>query len=136
MAIDEKFDKNELARNYGKYYEIAEQKKDESDYDYRSRVAGELRKQKHLIEAHEAFSGRRYDDPDQGEMGPMTGIFGALAMASQGIEFSHNPERQIGDDLCAGIIVQHGNPNEGLENIFRTFGVEDGMNILDAFSKK
>ena len=66
MSLDEKFDINTLAQEYGTYYKI-ERLPEDSDYDYRSRVAGELRKQNKIIEAHEAFSGKRYDDPDQGE---------------------------------------------------------------------
>jgi hypothetical protein len=131
----EKFDINALAIEYGKHFNIKRDKK-ESDYDYRSKVAGELRKQGHLVEAHEAFSGRRYDDPDQGTLGPMTGILGAAAKAAQGIEFSPNDyERQIGDDLGAGIIVKNGNRNKGLENMFKIFGPEGTIDILNAFRK-
>lgn len=131
----EEFDSNALAIQYGKNYNIPRRKK-ESDYDYKSRVAGELRSQGHLIEAHEASSGRRYDDPEQSNInGPMTGIFGALAKALKGVEYSPNdPERQIGDDICAGILVQHQRKDDGLENIFKVFGVEGGMDIIEALS--
>jgi len=137
MTSDEKFNINGLAIEYGKHYGI-ERLQEESDYDYRSRVAGELRGKKHLIEAHEAFSGRRYDDPDQGVNGPMTGLMGAIVKAQQGVEYSPNdPERQIGDDLAAGIIVRFKDDTaENLKAIFNMFGPEAGMDILETFSEK
>ena len=105
MAKDEKFDINALARQYGEHYKISQQE-DEPNSAYRIRVAGELRQRGKVIEAHEAHSGKRYDDPNQGPMDPMTGIFGAVAQAMQGINYHpSNPERQIDDDLTVGIIV-------------------------------
>ena len=133
-----RFDQNALAREYGQYYKI-EQRKDEPDYAYRSRVAGELRRQGHLIEAHEAFAGRRYDDPEQGQTGPMSGIFGAVAQAMQGIDYSpHDPERQIGDDIAAGVVVRHGRDpaDSALAAIFGLLGPSAGMDLIDTMHRK
>jgi len=129
--IKEEFDINALAIQYGKYYNIKRNKK-ESDYDYRSRVSGELRKQGKPIEAHEAFSGRLYDDPNQGNWGPMTGIFGAVAKAVQGVEYSPNDyERQIGDDLCAGQLVKSKRNDRGLINIVGILGPDGAIDIIE-----
>lgn len=132
------FDRNALAREYGSYYKIG-QKEGEIDDAYRSRVAGELRRQGQLIEAHEAFSGRRYDDPAQGTTGPMAGIFGAVAQAMQGREYSpHDSERQIGDDIAAGVYVQ--NKNDSTERllgaIFGVLGPSAGMDLIDSMHRK
>ena len=135
--LENHFQINELAENYGNYYEIG-RLKGESDYDYRSAVAGELRRTGHLIEAHEALSGRRYDDPNQGPMGPMTGLIGAMAKALQGIEhYPGDSEREIGSDIVARILVRNEDGSaEYIRTVFNTFGPDAGMNILDAFSRK
>jgi hypothetical protein len=136
MENKENFDMNALAKQYGKYYNIKRNKK-ESDYDYRSRVSGELKRQGKIIEAHEAFSGRRYDNPNQGTWGPMAGILGAVAKAVQGIEFSPgNYENQIGDDLAAGILVQHPRDDRGLANLIDILGPDTTITVLDALRKK
>jgi hypothetical protein len=136
MENVEKFDINALAKEYGKYFDIKRNKK-ESDYDYRSRVSGELKRQGYLIEAHEAFSGRRYDDPNQGKFGPMTGLLGAMAKASQGIEFSHgNYENQIGDDLAAGILIKNQRDDNGLANLIDILGPDGTIDVIEAFRGK
>lgn len=126
------------ARMYGEYYEI-ERNETESDSDYRSRVAGELRSRGKIIEAHEVYSGRRWDDPEQGSAGPLAGITGAIAQSMQSREYSpHDPERQIGDDIAAGIVVNAGpDPaEEAIRALFGVLGPEAGMDVLDAFTRK
>ena len=137
MSIDEEFDINALAREYGAYYGI-EQRENESGSAYRSRVAGELRRKDMLIEAHEAFSGRTHDDPAQGPTGPMTGILGAVSQIMQRTEYpSHNPERQIGDDIAEGVVQQGRNiNNSALEATFDLLGPEDGAKFLNDLTKK
>ena len=131
-SIDDKFDPNALAREYGTYYRI-EQRKDEPNELYRGRVAGELRRQGRLIEAHEAYSGRRHDDPSQGPAGPMAGIFGAVTQAMQGRDYSpHDSERQIGHDITAGVVVRHGRKaDSALGAIFELLGPEAGMDLIN-----
>lgn len=132
------FDQNALAREYGSDYGI-KQKKGESDYAYRSRLAGELKRQGKIIEAHEAFSGRKYDDPKQGQTGPMSGILGAVAQAMQGKKYSpYDPEQQIGDDIAAGVFVRHerGPADNALAAIFGLLGPSAGMDLIDAMHKK
>jgi len=134
MAIDEKFDVNALARQYGEHYEIPQQK-DELDSAYRSRVAGELRRQGNVIEAHEVFSGRRHDDPNQGPTGPMAGIFGAVAQAMQGREYSpDDPERRISNDIAAGVIVRSppDPTKEAISTLFGALGPSAGMDLIDS----
>ncbi len=133
---ESQFDVNALAKKYAENYGITKQGEKESDYNYRSRVSGELKKQGRLIEAHEAFSGRRYDDPNQGEWGPMTGLLGAAAKALQGIEFSPSDyEEQIGDDLAAGQLVKHHRRDNGLAEIIRVLGPDGAINMIDVVRK-
>lgn len=132
------FDPYEQARAYGEYYDIA-QNEEESNEAYRSRVASELRRQGKIIEAHEAASGRRWDDPEQGPAGPLAGITGAMAQALAGFEYSPgDPERQIGDDVAAGIVVNAGpDPaQQAIRELFDILGPEKGMDVLDAFTRR
>jgi len=78
-----KFNMNALAVQRGREFGI-HRNKDESPDNYRLRVVGELRARGNFIEAHEAYSGRLYDDPEQGPTGPMAGISGALVQALYG----------------------------------------------------
>jgi len=133
---EEKFDINALAVQYGEYYHIS-RRENEPDHMYRSRVAGELRGKGKLIEAHEAQSGRRYDDPEQGALGPMTGIMGALNLALSKRNFSSDPERMVGDDIAAGAITRYEDTSgrEAIAKIFDLMGPEAGMDILEASLK-
>ncbi|MFA5953366.1 MAG: hypothetical protein WC812_02115 [Candidatus Pacearchaeota archaeon] len=134
--VEEKFDRNALAIRYGKDFGIERCSK-ESDSDYRVRVAGILREQGKIVEAHEALAGKLYDDSDQGIDGPMTGLIGAMQKVKQKIEFSPNdPIRQLDDDICAGIIVTRDNSSEDyIRNVFDTFGPETGMDIIERIKK-
>ncbi|MEK7141917.1 MAG: hypothetical protein AAB800_05265, partial [Patescibacteria group bacterium] len=78
------------------------QKEGESDPEFRGRVAGILRDQNLIIEAHEAFNNERFDQSDD----VMTGIMGAMAQAVQDVDYGSKGERQVDDDFAAGIVVQ------------------------------
>jgi len=136
MPEDEGFDVNARARQYGEYYKIA-QRKGESDGSYRLRVAAELRQQGKIVEAHEAMSGRSYDDPAQGDLGPMAGIAGAMVQALRGRELSpHDPERQLGDDCATGFLALNpSGTDSALEAIFKSVGPGTGMDLIDAMHK-
>ncbi|MEK6873571.1 MAG: hypothetical protein AABW91_01905 [Nanoarchaeota archaeon] len=137
MAKDETFDRNALALEYGLHYKIPKLER-ESDDDYRVRLSGELRTRGDMIESHEVFSGRRYDDPEQGSMGLIAGIFGAMAQELSGKKFSsHDPERQIGDDLALGVVIRDGGKaDDALGKIFGVLGPEAGMDLLDSHYKR
>lgn len=109
----------------------------ESVSGYRSRVAGALRADGHIIEAHEALSGKLYDDPEQGPMGPMAGIIGAVAQAMRGKDYSTDPEQKVGDDLATGVLVQHGRDrgDGAITAIFSLLGPEVGIDIIEGLSK-
>ena len=131
------FDINAEARAHAGYLGLS-LNAGESDVAFRSRIAGILRSRGSIIEAHEVSSGRRYDDPEQGSMGPMVGIIGAVAQALAGHEYSPNdPERQVGDDIAAGLITR--NPDRTAESIgaiLSMFGPTVGMDVIDAFRDK
>jgi len=130
------FDINAEARAHGGYLNLP-QREGEPDTAYRDRISGVLRANGQIIEAHEVRTGRRYDDPDQGEMGPMTGIIGALAQALNGKEYSpRDGVSQVGDDLAVGFITEHPRDDSHIAAMFDTFGPGLGMEILDAFRPK
>ena len=69
----------------------------------------------------------------------MAGIFGAVAQAMQGRDYSPNdPERQIGDDIAVGVLVQRGEDpvKSALAGIFGALGPEAGMDFLDALESR
>ena len=75
-------DPYELANQYAQYYGIS-RKTGETNETFKNRVAGILRGMGRIIEAHEAFSGIRYEDA-QSQDGLATtwaGIVGAVASA-------------------------------------------------------
>ncbi len=91
-----------LATEYAQYYNIEAQREGESDLAFRSRVSGKLRDAGKIIEAHEAYQDKRYEDSDS----VVTGITGALAQAFQGVNYDSHGERQVGDDIAAGILAR------------------------------
>jgi hypothetical protein len=109
---------------------------EESDEQFKTRVAGVLRRNGFFIEAHEVRSGRRCDDPQQDDLtGPMAGIIGAMAQIVRGREYSPNdPERQVGDDIVMGGLIQgrRGSAESAMEEIFEMLGPEAGMSIVGA----
>ncbi|OGZ70762.1 MAG: hypothetical protein A2904_02555 [Candidatus Staskawiczbacteria bacterium RIFCSPLOWO2_01_FULL_33_9] len=137
MTGNEGFDRNALALSYGVDFGVLRLWAESNDA-YRERLSGVLRGSGKIIEAHEVFSGRRYDDPEQGVVGPMAGITGALAQAMSGRDYSpHNPERQIGDDIATGVVVKEGRKlEESIARIFGLLGPEAGMDFLDSRYKK
>lgn len=109
----------------------------ESVKSYRSRVASELRAKGYIIEAHEAQSGRLYDDPDQGLTGPMTGILGAVAQSMEGVSYSTDPQEQVADDITAGVVKQHGKSkgDSALGTIISLLGPKGGIDLISGLSQ-
>jgi len=98
---------NAIATERAREFGIAGQQAGESDYAFGHRVALELRRDGHIIEAHEAESGHLYDDP-QGDA--MTGIMGAVAQTIQGRNYSGD---QIDNDHVAGVVASHPRDDAG-----------------------
>lgn len=95
-----------LATKYASYYGIAPQQDNETDAAFRDRVSGALRDMGHIIEAHEAFRDERYEQSGH----VMTGVFGALAQALQGVDYHRTGASQVGDDIAAGTIIESRKP--------------------------
>ena len=114
---------NVLATEYAKYHGIEAQRKSESDIAFRGRVSGALRDAGHLIEAHEAYQDARCVESAD----VMTVITGALAQALQGVDYGSTGERQIGDDLATGHVIQ--NPRSRMSP-------EDALLIIAMFGGK
>ena len=91
-------------------YGLPPQGAEESDYDFRQRVAGQLRDMGHIIEAHEAQQNARWDDPERG--GDVTaGLTGAVAQALHGVDYRVKGEQQVGADIAAGMLIRHKKPD-------------------------
>ena len=91
-----------LATEYAQYFNIEDQREDESGNDFRGRVAGELRAKNELIYANEAYYDKRIEYTG-GDV--MTGVVGAVAQALQGIDYGSKGARQLDDDFAAGVIA-------------------------------
>ena len=96
-----------LATEYAGYYTIAPQGDNESNLSFRERVAGGLRDQGELILAHEAYQNARWDESAD----VVTGITGALAQVMRGKNYGSKGNRQIGDDLAVGYLVENPKPD-------------------------
>ena len=82
------------------WFSLHEQAEGESDSAYRSAIAEKLRSMGYPIEAHEAFHGCLYDDP---EGQAVTGIMGMIAREISERQYSGS---KIGNDIAAGEIVK------------------------------
>jgi len=82
----------ERAKEFG----IAEQRTDESDLAFRTRVSEAIRSQGHILEAHEAYYGLFYDEI------PPENFLGAVAREAQNAQYGGS---QIAADIAAGAIV-------------------------------
>jgi hypothetical protein len=88
---------------------IEQQREGESIQAFRERVAEQLRRAGHIIEAHEALTDKLYDDPDN-ELG-MAGIIGAVAKTMQD---RHYGGSEVASDIAAGVTVQQPPMEDGL----------------------
>ena len=95
-----------LATEYADYYGIAPQQPEESDYDFRHRVAGKLRDMGKIIEAHEAQRDERIEQSDD----VMQGVVGAIAQVLHGIDYGVSGVQQVGCDIAAGAIAKSPRP--------------------------
>ena len=86
-------------------FNLPPQGPEESDFAFRDRVSGTLRSMGHTIEAHEAATGKLYNEGGENPLeDPMTGIFGAIAQGMQGTNYPTNTgSDQIGLDIAAGV---------------------------------
>ncbi len=97
-----------IATDYAGIYNIEPQREGESDLAFRSRIAGNLRELGLVVEAHEAYEDAYFDQSDD----VMTGLIGAVAQAMQGVDYRKDGQRQVGDDIAAGVLVEHPKPKD------------------------
>ena len=95
-----------LATEYANYYNIIPQQPEEDDYEFRHRIAGELRDMGKIVEAHEAQRDERIEQSDD----VMQGVMGAVAQALHGIDYGVSGVQQVGCDIAAGAIVKGPRP--------------------------
>ena len=102
---------NGITAQRAQEFDIPPQSDGESDMAFRTRVSGALRAAGHIIEAHEAYRDALYNDPDSG---CMDGIIGAVAQIMQGVDYHSDGEHQVGDDIAAGLYVQHKHDDDSM----------------------
>jgi hypothetical protein len=99
---------NREASMLAEYYGYEAQRDTETGHAFALRVAENLRRDGHMIEAHELTQGCRWDDQGHGDA-VMNGIVGAIANAM------HRPGScSIGEDIAAGVVVQNPEPKPSL----------------------
>lgn len=78
----------DLAKMYVGYYGITAQAEGESNADFRARVAGALRRENKIVDAHEVFTNRYHDEKPSGDdltdHAVTDGIAGALKLVLDG----------------------------------------------------
>lgn len=101
-----------LATQYASDYRIEAQREGESDYDFKYRVAGELRDRGNAIEAHEVMANGRHDDPERGG-DVMTGLMGMMAMALHGVDYGSRGGHRVDDECVCGTLQRYEMSPEG-----------------------
>ena len=96
----------DFAQMYAKELQIRQQGAQESAENFRLRVSGFLRDQGRIIEAQEVWHNRPYDTSELA----MTGIYGTVVKALQGIEYSRSGYTKVGDDIAVGVIARKPQP--------------------------
>ena len=108
------------------HYGLQPQGADESDSNFRHRIAGNLRDMGHIIEAHEAQQDARWDDESRG--GDVTaGIMGAMAQALHGRDYHVRGEQQVGCDYAAGMYIRHKKPDPSPEAMMMMLTLFGGL---------
>lgn len=108
----------EFTAQRARWFDLPPQGESESDIEFRERVAGALRDRGKIIEAHEAYHNCLYDDPSGA---PMTGILGAVAQVMQGQNYGSKGNRQVGDDIAAGVCAQSTHDEDPLGMLLAAF---------------
>lgn len=101
--------KNWVTAERAKEFGLPPQGRKESESAFRARISGALRDNGHIIEAHEAATGKLYDDENEIAM---SGITGALAQKMQGVNYRQSGSNQVGTDVAAGCVATNKNPIE------------------------
>jgi len=97
----------EITAERARWFKLQPQAEDETNADFRSRVAGKLRDMGHVIESHEAQCNRLYNDASGGESNnPMVGIMGAMASQMAGRDYHQSGASRVDDDIAAGTVVR------------------------------
>ncbi len=105
-----------ITKQHAEYFRLPPQGADESDYNFRHRIAGSLRDMGKLIEAHEAQQDARWDDESRGD-DVTAGVMGALVQALQGVNYHVQGEQQVGTDIVAGLYTRHKKPDPSPEEM-------------------
>lgn len=95
-----------LATEYVEYYGFKPQGKNESDQDFKARIASQLRRMNKPIEAHEAYNDKRYEQSEN----VMDGVFGMIAQALSGKNY---PGNELDNDFVVGKLVRYEMSPEG-----------------------
>lgn len=114
---------------YAEYYKYPGPREGETALAFRQRIAGCLRDGGFTIEAHECYTGKRWDDPSaaMGDPGaPMTGLMGAVLMDFHGLNFGTTGERRIADEMMVGYLQIHKGDSE-IERMIDAIGVDNFM---------
>jgi hypothetical protein len=100
-----------LANQYVGMFGIEQKKENESVAAFQSRVSGVLRDNNMLIEAHEVYHNKRYENDED----VMTGIIGAVAQTFQNNNYRSRGSRQVGHDIAAGLVTKNPEPQMSTE---------------------
>ena len=98
--------KEDMAVQLAQAYGLRKQGADEDDTTFRDRISAWLKDRNKVIEAHEALSGRRYDD---GHGDVQCGLMGLVGMLLGGVDYMPRSSlHALGDEIAAGMHMGYG----------------------------
>lgn len=94
----------DVTKSHAADFGLPPQEPNESDSNFRHRIAGALRDKGCIVEAHEAQNNCRFDDPEGGAA-VTSGLRGAMAMAMANTTYGQHGPSLVGCEMAAGIVV-------------------------------
>lgn len=88
--------------NHAHDFGLPARQEGESAKAFRARISSALRDQGYMIEAHEAWAGKYFDQDDDA----ITGVMGAVAMGMSDVDFGTHDGKLVGDEIAAGVAAQ------------------------------
>lgn len=93
--------------NHAHDFDLPPRQEGESANAFRERISSALRDRRHMVEAHEAWTGKFFDEDDAA-----TGIIGAVAMRMQGTDYGTHDGNLVGDEIATGHMARAPKSND------------------------
>jgi len=122
-----------LAASHARTFGLAPQEASESGSEFRDRISGQLRDMGRIIEAHEAWQGKYYDEGTE----VISALIGNLAQQMQGVNYNVKDGPGVGMDIAAGMLID-GRKESNLPDFLMKLLTQDPeatLNLLTALGQ-